>query len=76
MHPSMMSDEETVDSKTLKRKRPAWRSPELNEMIDRIEQRYECASNHPRKERGSPLKCVPPPTAKEWMVASSPPSSP
>lgn len=78
VYPSMMSDEETVDSKTLKHKRPAWRSPEFNQMIDQIEQCYEHASNHPRKKRicGSPLKCVPPATAKEWMVTSSPPSSP
>lgn len=78
VHPSMMSDEETVDSKTLKRKHPAWRSPEFNQMIDQIKQRYERASNHPRKDHiyGSPLKCGPPPTAKEWMVVTSPPSSP
>ena len=78
VHPSMMSDEETVDTKTLKRKRPEWRSPEFNQLIDQIEQRYELASNHPRKERiyGSPLKCAPPVAAKEWMVRSLSPDSP
>lgn len=75
VHPSMMSDEETVDGKTLKRKRPAWRSSEFNQLIDEIEQRYEHSSTHPRKERicGSPLKCAPPTSIKEWMVASPSP---
>lgn len=70
VHPVMMSDEETIDSNTLKRKRPEWRSTQFNNMIDDIERRYETSSKHPRKERvyGSPLKCSAPSIAKEWMI--------
>ena len=70
VNPVMMSDEETIDSKTLKRKRPEWRSVEFNSLIDEIEKRYENNSKHPRKERvyGSPLKCCAPASAKEWMI--------
>ena len=77
--PVMMSDEETIDSKTLKRKRPEWRSVEFNNLIDEIEKRYESNSKHSRKESvyGSPLKCCVPAYTKKWMVESDiPPSSP
>ena len=45
VHPVMMSDEETLDSKTLKRKRPEWRSTQLNNMIDDIETLTRLALN-------------------------------
>ena len=56
VHP-VMSDEETIDSKTLKCKMPEWRFVEFNSLIDAVEKRYENNSKHPRKERvyGSPL---------------------
>ena len=65
----MMSDEETVDSQTLKRRRPEWRSAEFNMFMDLLDQRSYTSSKHPRKVRviGSPLKCPPPLGTKEWM---------
>ena len=60
-------NKETIDSKTLKRKRSEWRSVEFNNLIDEIEKRYESNSKHPRKERvyRSPLKCCVPAYAKK-----------
>lgn len=76
--PTMMSDEETVDSKRLKRRRPSWRSSELNSFMDELDRRYESAAKHPRKERicGSPLKNAVPSKAKEWMLLTEECSEP
>ena len=70
--PTMMSDEETVDSKRLKRRRPIWRSPEFNSFMDVLDRRYESAAKHPTKERicGSPLNNAAPAKAKEWMIST------
>ena len=70
IYPTMMSDEETLDNKNLKRRRPSWRSSEFNELMDELDQRSESNSKHPRKNRviGTPLKNDPPTNAKEWML--------
>ena len=56
--PTMMSDEETLDSKSLKRRRPEWRSSEFNDLMDELDKRYEDQSKHPRKGAncGDPTK--------------------
>ena len=61
--------QESVDANTLKRRRPEWRSQELNEFLDELDQRSYQSSKHPRKVRlqGSPLKGPGPLKASEWM---------
>ena len=68
--PNMMSDEETIDSQTLKRRRPDWRTESFNSFMDNLDRRSYQASKHPRKVRvlGTPLKCPAPLNVKEWMV--------
>ena len=65
----MISDEETVDSQTLKRCRPEWRSAEFNMFMDSLDQRSYTSSKHPLKVCviGSSLKRPPPLETKEWM---------
>ena len=74
----MMSDEETTeDENILKRRRPDWRSRELNEFLDTLDTRSYQVAKHPRKVRvlGTPLKCPHPTGLTTWMVASPSQSS-
>lgn len=73
VQPSMMSDEETLDSQTLKRRRPDWRSSEFNSFIDELDRRSYQTCKHPHKARivGTPLKCPIPSGVKEWMITDS-----
>jgi len=48
VHPIMMSDKETIDSKTLKQRWPEWRSDEFNNLVDLLDNRNV---KHPRKEQ-------------------------
>ena len=69
----MMSDEETTEDENIfKRRRPDWRSGELNDFLDTLDARSYQGSKHPRKVRvlGTPLKCPHPTGVDTWMVAS------
>ena len=75
----MMSDEETTeDENILKRRRPDWRSGELNDFLAMLDARSYQGSKHPRKVRvlGTPLKCPHPTGVDRWMVAIPLESSP
>ena len=71
VEPAMMSDEETLDSLTLKRCRPDWRSSAFNNFLDELDRRSYQTSQNPRKARvlGTPLKCPIPDGVKDWMTA-------
>ena len=60
IEPSMMSDEDDIESddQSLKRRRPDWRSLSFNVFMDELDERSYGASKHPRKVRilGTPLK--------------------
>ena len=54
IEPRMMSEEETVDAQTLKRKRPLWRSSELNAFLDALpmdERSVQAEGRNTRKRR-------------------------
>ena len=60
--------QESVGADTLKRRRPEWRSLELNRLLDELDQRSYQASKHPRKVRvlGSPIRGPAPIGAADW----------
>ena len=70
--PTMMSDEEDVGNNTFRVHRQEWRSQEMNDFLDELDQRAESAmkSSHPRKSRvvGTPVKMSAPEQVKPWMV--------
>ena len=77
IEPRMMSEEETVDAQTLKRKRPLWRSSELNAFLDALDERsVQAEGRNARKRRilGSPIPNSPPKTVKPWMIDGAVPS--
>ena len=69
--PSMMSDEETLDSSTLKCCQPDWRLSAFYNFLDELDRRLYQTCQNPRKARvlGTPLKCPVPDGVKEWMTA-------
>ena len=69
---AMMSDEEDVGSNTFKVHRQEWRSQELTDFFEELDQRADEAIKqaHPRKNRivGTPLKVSAPSVVKDWMM--------
>ena len=65
---TMMSDEEDCLGRFQVR-RPMWRSAAFDKLMDTLDGRAGKTS-HPRIERfyGTPVRCEPPPNAKEWMI--------
>ena len=70
IEPRMMSEEETVDAQTLKRKRPLWRSSELIAFLDALDERSVQAEGRNARKRsilGSPIPNSPPKTANKAL---------
>ena len=44
--PGMMSEEETLDDQSLKRRRPDWKGTKFTEFMDRLDERAYRASKH------------------------------
>ena len=72
---STLSEEEELDEGTMWRKRPNWRSEELNAFLDTLDKRADQASRTARKERilGSPVTTGPvdsrfPDELPTWML--------
>ena len=67
---STLSEEEELDGGTMWRKRPNWRSEELNAFLDTLDKRADQASRTARKERilGSPLDSRFPDELPTWML--------
>ena len=70
IEPSMLSDEESLADGTIARRRPIWRSQELNELIDELDDRANAHIKNARKQRIllSPWKTNPPKDCKPWMI--------
>ena len=66
---AMMSDEEVLLDGSIKRKRPSWRSSELNEFLSSLDSRADANMKGARKQRidGSPVKLAPPSGCPQWM---------
>ena len=73
LKPTHMSEEEEMDSETVLRRRPIWRSGELNAFLDTLDVRANKASRAPRKERqvGSPLQSNFPDDLPNWMLRAN-----
>jgi hypothetical protein len=73
LKPTHMSEEEEMDSETILRRRPIWRSGELNAFLDTLDVRANKASRAPRKERqvGSPLQSNFPDELPNWMLRTN-----
>lgn len=71
--PSMMSDEEECQGR-FKVHRPVWRSSELNQLFDELDER-SLQRPRPRLERflGTPCKDQPPPNIRDWLLSSDHP---
>jgi len=70
IHPCMMSDEESLSDGTIARRRPEWRSQELNDLIDQLDERADTSMKNARKQRVlmSPWKVAVPNGSKPWMI--------
>ena len=70
LKPAHLSEEEEQDGGTMLRKRPNWRSEELNAFLDTLDKRADQASKTARKERilGSPLDSRFPDELPTWML--------
>lgn len=70
VQPCMMSDEESSPDGTIARRKPDWRSQELNELVDLLDNRADALIRNARKKRVllSPWKTSPPKNCKPWMI--------
>lgn len=66
----MLSDEESLSDGTIARRRPEWRSQELNDFIDQLDERADTTIKNARKQRVlmSPWKTAIPMGCKSWMI--------
>lgn len=73
----MMSEEsDDDDPQVLKRRRPSWRSDQLNDLIDIIDMRTEARGKAWMKKKrveGAPLEISAPGEALAWMKRPQPP---
>ena len=71
LRPAHMSEEEELEGGSMLRKRPTWRSEELDAFIETLDKRADLASTSTgRKERklGSPLQSSVPDGLPTWML--------
>ena len=78
--PTMMSDDEDVGNNTFRVHHQEWRSLEMNDFLDELDQRADSAmkSSHPCKSRvvGTPVKVPVPDKMEAWMVREDNDDSP